>query len=147
MPDWCENNLQIKGNQSDIDKFFEDTFGTLQKAIDLIEKEECEFPFESILPFPDDIYGKELIQWCVNNWGCKLGNRMIEISKQSNKVNITILTAWSSPMVFFKTIRKKYPKLTFQMDFSEPGAGYFGGMICQNEYFVEYYNEYGDAEI
>ena len=79
--------------------------------------------------FPDGKNDDRWYHWCVDNWGTKWepdmhGNEMSDY----DSLEITFNTAWSPPEGVVEKLREKFPELSFQCFYDEPGceiAGYY----------------------
>ena len=79
--------------------------------------------------FPDGTNDDRWYHWCIDNWGTKwdVCDKSIEMSDYDS-LEITFNTAWSPPEGIVERLREKYPELTFQCFYDEPGmeaAGYY----------------------
>ena len=67
--------------------------------------------------------------WCVNNWGTKWDIGDVGIDYQDSEIlELEFETAWSPPEGIMEKLREKYPELSFQCFYDEPGmesAGYY----------------------
>ena len=80
--------------------------------------------------FPDGKNDDRWYHWCIDNWGTKWEPDMLDVDgdQDSEMLEITFNTAWSPPQGVVEKMREKYPKLTFQCFYDEPGceiAGYY----------------------
>ena len=152
MPNWCYNRITVYADEdtankiAEIKEIFESKqpFNTLFPIPDfknipnskgeLPKLEQMKNPDGSVLwetyNFPDGKNDDRWYMWCVNNWGtkwdaCDIG---VEYDQDSEMLEITFNTAWSPPQGVVEKMREKYPKLTFQCFYDEPGceiAGYY----------------------
>ena len=104
-----------------------------------------EFCMNALVPVPDDIrrfpfdcrqskkIREELgeppdlggYRWQVHNWGSKW-DVDAEVTANTDYIFITFSSAWSPPISFVQKVSEDYPKLSFQIEFSEPGADFAG---------------------
>lgn len=104
-----------------------------------------EFCMNALYPVPDDIrrfpfdcnqaqrVREELgeppasggYQWQVDNWGTKW-DVDADVTTHPDHIFVTFESAWSPPSAFVQKISEDYPELSFQIEFSEPGANYAG---------------------
>jgi len=143
MPNWCENTLIVTGNTTDLVCFKHQA-----------KTEGGDFSFEPFLPMPEMLsaatasFPKVLTKedkarikatgfkdWYERN--CKvLGTKwdvegtIMESSK--TKLGYTFNSAWSPPIQGVINISKQYPKLTFSLDFDEPGMDFAGTVVIRN---------------
>ena len=79
--------------------------------------------------FPDGKNDDRWYMWCVNNWGTKWDACDKSIDYEDDEIlALTFNTAWSPPEGIVERLREKYPELTFQCFYDEPGmeaAGYY----------------------
>ena len=80
--------------------------------------------------FPDGKNDDRWYHWCIDNWGTKWEPDILDVDgdQDSEMLEITFNTAWSPPQGVVEKMREKYPKLTFQCFYDEPGceiAGYY----------------------
>ena len=152
MPNWCYNRITVYANDEDsADKLAElkEIFETNQpfnallpipdfKNIpnskgELPKKEQMKNPDGSILwetyNFPDGKNDDRWYHWCVDNWGTKWEPDINEVGYEDSEIlELVFNTAWSPPQGVVEKMREKYPDLTFQCFYDEPGcaiAGYY----------------------
>ena len=70
--------------------------------------------------------------WEIENWGCKWG----AAESYLNHVEPTYLsyafdTAWAPPLEFLETVSSKWPTLSFEIDYAEPGMGFEGTAVYE----------------
>ena len=151
MPNWCYNRITIYGDSETEAKLkeIEETFRKAQPFNEIfpipdfktIPNDKGELPileqhkgkdgevmFETY-NFPDGKNDDRWYMWCVNNWGTKwdVGDVGIEY-EDSEILALTFNTAWSPPEGIVERLRDKYPDLSFQCFYDEPGmeaAGYY----------------------
>ena len=149
MPNWCNNSLTVTGDKDEVAKFVEENKGgRVGDGTDHLangEVEEYELTFEAVLPIPRMPDGQLLGEpqnpepgvrwtgndnwhdWCVRNWGTKWdAGTGTEVDYLPNGVLYTFDTAWAPPSAWVQAASEKYPDLTFDIIFEEPGMG-FGG--------------------
>lgn len=120
MPNWCNNTITLKGNEGDIEKFFEELPSKHCAA-------EEEFSFNAYLPIPEGM--ENSYDWCMDHWGVKwdTSDACIVDGKW-----IHFNTAWGPPLLFVKELSALYPGLEFTIDYEEEGAGFEGTFICED---------------
>ena len=151
MPNWCHNRITIYGDSEteaklkEIEKIFEkeNPFNEIYPIPDFktIPNEKGELPkieqhkndkgdvVWETFNFPDGTNDDRWYHWCISNWGTKWDacDKSIEMSDYDS-LEITFNTAWSPPEGIIERLRDKYPELTFQWFYDEPGmeaAGYY----------------------
>lgn len=136
MPDWCENQLVIKGQKEKVQEFVDKA-----KRIDFCGEDELKeeprslLMFSSFYPIPKELFAEDGDSdtwhiWTLKNWGCKWDPDKTEL-KITTLDNITVatyrfLTAWSPPDVFVRKVSKDMPDLDFLLIYSEFGTGFYG---------------------
>ena len=151
MPNWCHNRITIFGNEESEAKLkeIEETFRKSQTFNDIlpipdfktIPNDRGELPileqhkgkdgevmFETY-NFPDGTNDDRWYMWCVNNWGTKWDAGDVDIEYEDSEIlELEFDTAWSPPEGIMEKLREKYPDLSFQCFYDEPGmevAGYY----------------------
>ena len=113
MPDW--KNIPNK-------------FGELPKLEQHKNPETGEVIWETY-NFPDGKNDDRWYDWCIQNWDTKWEPDMLGIEVQDyDTLEISFNTAWSPPEGVVSKLREKFPELTFQCFYDEPGceiAGYY----------------------
>ena len=152
MPNWCYNRITFYADEDTADKLVElkeifeskQPFNTLFPIPDfknipnskgeLPKIEQMKNPDGSILwetyNFPDGKNDDRWYHWCIDNWGTKWEPDIASVDgdQDSEMLEIVFSTAWSPPQGVVEKMREKYPKLTFQCFYDEPGceiAGYY----------------------
>lgn len=151
MPNYCYNNLNIFGSESDISNFI--------SKVRLDDKQYIDF--NAILPLPEELINttapnpdpeadksKELIakygscdwyDWCIENWGTKWNATAIDdwyVSKKKTSAQISFDTAWSQPTNWLIAASKMFPNLSFDLEFYEEGNCFIGHYDIKNGEFV-----------
>lgn len=165
MPNWCENDLKIKGTSEDIDKLVTFVKGT-----------NTDFDFNKIIPMPsalenvhkggthigknyythwreDPLVGIEQEEldrlkaeygavdwydWSIANWGTKwnLGNN-VDIKFNDNYVEYHFPTAWSPPIPVICALAEQFPRLKFSLKYYECGCAFKGYVKYKNGILIE----------
>jgi hypothetical protein len=130
MPNWCQNIIEINGNEADI-----------------ITIMEAKMSFNKLIPRPvfdavEDPSHIKIINWSINNWGTKwdivdeenneliTGNN-IELCENSC-IHADVMTAWTPPIAFFETLTSQMEDLHVKIWFWEPGCELVGGVEIYN---------------
>ena len=151
MPNWCHNRITIYGDSEteaklkEIEEIFrkESPFNEIYPIPDFknIPNEKGELPkleqhlnkdgsvFYETYNFPDGKNDDRGYMWCVNNWGTKWDVGDVDIEYEDSEIlSLEFDTAWSPPEGIMEKLREKYPELSFQCFYDEPGmecAGYY----------------------
>ena len=142
MPNWCDNRVEIYGDNPDQIKEVKKT---------LASKQTC-FDFNNIVPMPKELEGttspnpepdsfeaKRLrkqhghdnwYDWCCDNWDTKWNSAGADLTSDSNNsiIEYEFQTAWGPPIKVIEALREKYPDLNITAFYDEPGmemAGYY----------------------
>jgi hypothetical protein len=79
--------------------------------------------------FPDGKNDDRWYHWCIDNWGTKWEADITGFEVQDyDTLEIEFQTAWSPPEGVVRKLREKFPELSFQCFYDEPGAeiaGYY----------------------
>jgi len=151
MPNWCYNRITVYGSEEsetklkEIEKIFEtkQPFNEIYPIPDFktIPREDGQLPvleqklnpdgsvFYETYNFPDGKNDDRWYHWCIDNWGTKWDAGEVDIEMSDyDSLEITFNTAWSPPEGVVEKLREKYPELSFQCFYDEPGmeaAGYY----------------------
>ena len=152
MPNWCYNRIDVYGEEDTVEQIKEihDIFENHSDPFNQIfpmpdwkntPNEDGELPvlkqefnkdgklMWETYNFPDGKNDDRWYMWCVNNWGTKWEPDIADIEyADSEQLQLTFNTAWSPPEGIVEKLREKYPELTFQCFYDEPGceiAGYY----------------------
>ena len=126
MPNWCSNNLIVRGSTEEIARFKEKASDN-EEVLSL--NTLCPKP-ESISSAPYDPVG---YQWEQMNWGTKWGVCESAISAHSStSVHYSFDSAWSPPLMGFITASKDFPTLEFTVYYEEQGCDFMGRAVISN---------------
>ena len=79
--------------------------------------------------FPSGKNDDRWYHWCVENWDTKWEPDMAGIEYEDSEIlALTFNTAWSPPEGVIAKLREKFPDVSFQCFYDEPGceiAGYY----------------------
>ena len=151
MPNWCHNRITIYGDSEteaklkEIEEIFRKEspfneiypipdFKTIPNEDGVLPVLKQEFNKEGRLMwetynFPDGTNDDRWYMWCVNNWGTKWDAGDVDIEYNDAEIlELEFDTAWSPPEGIMEKLREKYPELSFQCFYDEPGcesAGYY----------------------
>ena len=127
MPNWCSNNLTMEGDAEEI-KRFEDTHNSVPKAWggDAPVEEKTKLDFSaSVWDVNSDHheYSSHGYNWQSKYWGTKWNACEVE---HHDDGNYSFETAWAPPEAWLVCMSMTFPKLKFQLSYSEPGMGFMG---------------------
>ena len=152
MPNWCYNRIEVYGDEDTVDQVkeihdifenYSDPFNRILPIPDFknIPNDKGELPkleqhlnkdgsvFFETYNFPDGTNDDRWYMWCVNNWGTKWDAGDVDIEYEDSEIlELEFDTAWSPPEGIMEKLREKYPELSFQCFYDEPGmesAGYY----------------------
>lgn len=146
MPNWCENQLSIKGTKEQIAEFHK---RYLPNGI---------FSFQNIIPSPQTIeecpedyivHNEEeadkyhlywdptqpknwfnWYEWNCKCWGCKWDVSGASVLQMDDSIEINFDTPWSPPIPVIEKLIKDNPQLEIECDYFEPGM-WFAGTITK----------------
>jgi hypothetical protein len=138
MPNWCTNNLFIKGPKKDLQKIV-DTGFSLQKLLPC-PKELLDTVSGTMgtgasrkaheLQMKNNIlkYGyKDWYSWSVSNWGTKWDvGPVADLQFEKNGLYINFESAWGPPEQAIRNLSEKFPKCYFNLEYIETGCRFVG---------------------
>ena len=132
-PNWCNDILYVKGDKSQIALFKE----IIREYNEIQGKADSEEPLR---PFSIDIFypmpakvGEDWYAWRCAHWGTKWDVSDPELLEDSEtNLEYRFDTAWGPPCAAIVTISQQFPKLTFEMEYSEPGMCFEGTFVARN---------------
>ena len=163
MPNWCENELYIKGKKSEVEAFIEAVRGgrddqtdfdfakiiPYPEEYDLADKARREWeetyrdvPWNQRPPAPQDGFNQGGYQWCCGSWGTKWNARDTRFRKTTRGCIMNFNTAWSPPTPVIMQASRLFPKLEFHLEYWECGAGFKGVLRVKGGEIIE---EWTDA--
>ena len=120
MPNWCENTLEVWGDEKELKEFVEKTI----KENDMENGDN--FHMGELLPIPKD-KEDDWYNWNVTNYGTKWDDMSISYSVYGDsELKVDFMSAWAPPSEFIENIYKKFPNLHFKLRYDEPGMAFFG---------------------
>ena len=156
MPNYCDNELQIKGpislrlefiekarteereldfNQFDSypeewregDRIYEEWW---DKSHSLPEEKRAYFVLFN--PEPKNYYNDLGYDWCYAHWNSKWNSLESEVDHNNRRTLYYFNTAWSPPRPLVLKMSKMFPDLNFKLKFWECGVGFKGTYECKN---------------
>ena len=151
MPNWCYNRITVYGNEQtekikEVEKIFEsktpfndifpmpDWKNTPNENGELPVLEQHKHPETGKVVwetynFPDGKNDDRWYDWRLQNWDTKCEASEVEIDYEDSEIlRVTFDTAWSPPEGVMTKLREKFPDVSFQCFYDEPGcesAGYY----------------------
>lgn len=144
MPNWCFNQLEIVGSNTQ-----------LLNALELLKEEgKKELTFNIAKPQPHNLYKDSIssddveklnaagipnwYDWNIYNWGTKWDACNSYIDLQDEFLDITFETAWSPPIGWFYALvdRLKEKKIDVRvlLKYHEEGMGFCGSILMEEDY-------------
>ena len=139
MPNWCNNRVEIYGENPD----------QIKEVKEKLKGEKTCFDFNNIVPIPKELEGSAPHQepdsfeakrlrkqhghdnwydWCCGNWDTKWNSASATLSEDGDSLQYEFNTAWAPPVKVIEALRKQYPDLSITAFYDEPGmqvAGYY----------------------
>jgi hypothetical protein len=126
MPNWVHNQLQILGNDADV-----------EHCLDAIKGDKRALDFEQIVPIPASVErpkdamsdASALLYWRVDNWGTKWNacdhlDGVTDCYPEGAMIRFD--TAWSPPLAVLLALSKKFPSLEIELHWTSAESGYQG---------------------
>lgn len=136
MPNWCNNRLQVTGNDFEVSRFVKENQG-----------EDCPLSFNASVPeerndikwwipaekadvdgpvihTPKGDFKFDWYNWRLVNWGTKWDCSDVCMDADPGCATYDFSTAWCAPVDWVRAIVKKYPTLSFSLTACEPGNDY-----------------------
>lgn len=173
MPNWCNNNLIIKGDQELRNKFAEqvtlseeeadkrgqrcDILGKLyptpQELVDTVSgwtaDESVQAEREKQYEANKAKYGsKDWYDWNCDHWGSKWGDcETYMVENNDSELHFSFASAWSPPLQGIAQLARMFPELRFMVSYDESGMGYFGVAVFSPDGEIDdNYREYTDLD-
>jgi len=148
MPNHCENDLTITGDNRQLRAFL-DHGCDFNTAIPYPEKyrlaDEASSKWEEEHPNdwknrPKDGFNQGGYEWCIANWGTKWnaysgGDKPMKVTEKMIKYSFS--TAWSPPTPVVVAWSEKYPGLKFTLRYYERGCAFQGKLIAERGETIE----------
>jgi len=135
MPNYCYNELEVKGKPEALNLFKEFADGSHEKL-----------DFNNFIPYPQG-YEKKLksaqdskdgyngfgsthifsgYSWCNNNWGTKWNAWEVHLEATKDKLAYSFTTAWSPPIGVLEAMSRIFPTLRFKLHYCDPAMNMDG---------------------
>ena len=149
MPNWCRNRITVYGNEQtdkikEVEKIFEsktpfndifpqpDWKNTPNEKGELPVLEQHKHPETGKIVwetynFPDGKNDDRWYDWRLQHWDTKWEASEVEIELDDSEIlRVEFDTAWSPPEGVMEKLREKFPDVSFQCFYDEPGMGVAG---------------------
>jgi len=87
-----------------------------------------------------DWYNSGGYDWCIAHWGTKWGIYDVELLEgdfEDGRLEYTFQSAWSPPVPVIEAMSKRFPSLTFALDYFEGGSGFMGSAAYASAQLTE----------
>lgn len=126
MPNWCNNNITISGDEGTIR-----TLTAVLKSLKTDDEEQSSNVFQSLIGLPqhmsDGDYKEKWydtnVEWFGTKWDISYSEDMFTFTK--DEINFSCETAWSPPIPFLQNLCEMY-KVNAYLFYSEGGVGFAG---------------------
>lgn len=130
-PNWCHNVLDITGPKDQIALFKEILTEFGRYPID-DEPVKMTFAISAFFPTPKNV-GDGWYAWRCANWGTKWDVADSYLFKDEETVlGYDFDTAWGPPLAAIAVISTQYPKLHFEVNYTEQGMNFGGKFRVQD---------------
>jgi hypothetical protein len=128
MPNFASCVLKVTGEKRHLDEF--------KSTID------GKFSLSQTVPRPE---GPPTCEWAEENWGTKwdVAYPDVEID-DDGEIAIAFDTPWCPPFEWTKRVSPMFPRLRFQIAWSEIRVGDYGLVVAENGTYREYTCQVGD---
>ncbi len=148
MANWCANTVEVKGEESKVKEFVD---GFLNNGISAFYPTPKEL-VDTEAPVKDDTskeveenikkYGAaNWYDWRLENWGTKWD--IVDVTELEGNAGYSLMsfeTPWSPPIEAFEKLAELFPTLTFLLEYTEPGSGFFGRAMFKDGKLDEDHN-------
>ena len=122
MPNWCNNDLEVTGDEKEIARFKYDAGNYTEKEV---------LSLQSLVPMPKE-KEKDWYNWHVENWGTKWDVDATLYKDNTKELLYSFDSAWSPPIEAFVKASKNYPTLKFVLEYDELGMCFMGTATIEN---------------
>jgi hypothetical protein len=151
MPNWCENDLFVRGpceavreflalangdRPLDFNRFvpYPEYFRTLDEIREAWDEDCRTNPKGDRGPRPVDGFNSGGYEWCIENWGTKWPANSVVVEEAREcpaglEVLIRFDTAWSPPKPVIVAASMLFPSLVFELRYFDGGAGFRGNYV------------------
>lgn len=152
MPNWCSNRWIITGKLDSLEKLEKTLEGS---GVDWekrgAQRQKKRLDFNQIVPIPNDIiergYDSTGYNWCCENWGTKWNAGDAYITSTEDSLIYDFDTAWTPAYPVVVALAQKFPQLSIEFEYKEPGMGFAGDGHLYFEKGISTHNEYSESEL
>jgi hypothetical protein len=142
MPNWCNNGINIVGDEEKIKAIY--------KTVESLDKNQGLFMTLVGLPEGTDMEAYDKDGWYdinTNHWGTKwdVFADYFQADYSEGVMSVSLDTAWSPPLGFCQLLAEKYG-VEVSIEFSEPGNDFAGAAEFDESGEMVTLNEYGYLE-
>lgn len=128
MPNWCSNNLMIRGSEEDLVAFIAAVAGSDDRG------DPCALDFARHAPVPYIDDDDEAIDAQIAAWGTKwrLAQEditMIDGSPEEEALNYAFYSASEPPRAWLRAVAQQHPDLEFDLTYQEPNMRLAGVLV------------------
>jgi len=125
MPNHIANVVTISGEKQD-----------LQNLIQKVKGEEKSFSLASFFPMPTE--ETDAYHWNIKNWGTKWDVYQVSQIFETDVIQFSFQTAWSTPSFALMKLSKLFPNTAITCEFADDDMGYNVGLYTiQNGMIIE----------
>ena len=135
MPNFCHNTLIVKGDSYEtLERFYQDNY----------KNDDEPLSFENLVPIVIDEEDDNTLNHleCSEMWGTKwnardFGTTTFDDHENYNTLTYDFYTAWSPPNIWLHKVAPLYPDLSFELEYHESGADFWGKQIYENGLMIK----------
>lgn len=118
MPNWCENDLKVRGPVAEVHRFVTENEGDAGEILS----------FRKAIPVPPDSDTETTSRAWGTKWDLSPGDgrRTTGTAGKQGTADYAFDTAWAPPAAWLRTVAAKYPRLRFTLEYIECGMGFAG---------------------
>ncbi|MBA4063083.1 MAG: hypothetical protein C0501_05115 [Isosphaera sp.] len=153
MPNWCENDLEVSGDEPLVRDFLAFAWSG-ERALDfnrfvpypsefaeldrVAEAWRDAHPEKSVFSGPTDGFNSGGFEWCVEHWGTKWNARRaarggVTVRGVTATVLVRFDTPWRPPLPVISAAARRFPSLAFDLRWYERGMQVQGRYRCRGE--------------
>lgn len=127
MPNWCFNVLRVTGDPDAVHRFREACRGPVADWDHTGSPPVQPVTFNALVPVPPDVlaagFGRAGYDWCIAHWGTKwdIASHVDWDDPDAIPLTLRFDTAWEPPLPWFRAIAARFPTLSFELVWQEPG--------------------------